>query len=280
MWGGEKKKLDLGKFSLVIYEMKGKKFEVIVDPRKVLEIKKEGGDPSQAIVTFDVFTDAQKGIRATEEELKEIIIKGMSWDKRIKGQSLSKEELDELRRKIDELDEDALREEASKWIVRMGNLKLPKYLRDELMERKVKQIVSYLQKYAINPSTKAPYPPDVLKSAIEKILSGEGGQKVHIDPLRETEEQLKDILVALSYVMPIKLEVLIAKIIVPARFVGQVYARIEKFGNILESDWMDDGSLVAKVEIPGGQFPIFNKEITDITKGGHRIEILERKVIG
>lgn len=280
MWGGEKKKLDLGKFSLVTYEMRGKKFEVIVDPRKVIEVKKTGGDVASAIVTFDVFIDAQKGVRASEEDLKEIIIRGILWDKRNKGEQVSKEESEEIRRKVEELDENQLREEASKWLVRIGNLKLPKYLRDELMEKKIKQLISYLQKYAINPTTKSPYPPDVLRNAIEKVLSGEGGQRVQIDPLEETEGQLKDIITALSFIMPIKLEVIVAKVVVPAKFVGQAYARIDKFGEIIESNWKDDGSLEAKIEVPGGQFPILNKELTDITKGSHKLEIIERKVIG
>ena len=280
MWGGEKKKLDLGKYSLVVFESKGKKFEVIVDPRKALEVKQGKAEPEEAIITYDVFTDAQKGERATTEDLINIIIKGKLHILREKGEEVPKGYVEEVKKKLEDYDEDKLREEASKYIMLMGTLKLPKYLRDELLEKKEKQIIAYLQKYAINPATKAPYPPEVLKDAISKLISGEGAGRVVIDPLREVNEQLPQIIESLKSILPIKLEVIIAKLHVPAKYVGQAYSRIEKYGTVKESSWKDDGSLEAIVEVPGGQFVNFSKELNDLTKGNYKVEILERKVVG
>ncbi|MGQ4891909.1 MAG: SBDS family ribosome assembly factor [Candidatus Njordarchaeia archaeon] len=282
MWGGEKKKMDLGKYTLVTCEIKGKKFEVIVDPRKALEVKQGQAKPEEALITFDVFIDAQKGTRATEEDLMDIIIKGKINELREKGQEVPKNFEKDLKDKLKEFDEEKLKEEASKQIVKMGILKLPKYLRDELIEKKERQIISYLQKYAINPSTKAPYPPEVLKEALDKVFSGEGTGKarITIDPLKDVNEQLQQIIEALKLVIPIRLESVIAKVTVPARFTGQAYSKIESFGTVKESEWLNDGSLQAVVEIPSGQFTHFNREMNDLTKGNFKIEILERKVIG
>ena len=282
MWGGEKKKLDLGKYTLVTCEIKGKKFEVIVDPRRALEVKQGQARPEEALITFDVFIDAQKGTRATEEDLINIIIRGKINELKEKGQEIPKDFEKNLKEKLKEYDEEKLREEASKQIVKMGILKLPKYLRDELIEKKEKQIISYLQKYAINPSTKAPYPPEVLKEALDKVFSGEatGKGRIAIDPLKEVNELLQQIIEALKMVIPIRLESIIAKVTVPAKFTGQAYSKIESFGTVKESEWLNDGSLQAVIEIPSGQFAHFNREMNDLTRGNFKIEILERKVIG
>lgn len=282
MWGGEKKKLDLGKYTLITCEIKGKKFEVIVDPRRALEVKQGQTRPEEALITFDVFIDAQKGTRATEEDLTNIILRGKINEMKEKGQEIPRDFEKNLKEKLKEYDEEKLREEASKQIVKMGMLKLPKYLRDELIEKKEKQIISYLQKYAINPSTKAPYPPEVLKEALGKVFSGEssGKGRIVIDPLKEVNEQLQQIIEALKMVIPIRLESIIAKVTVPAKFTGQAYSKIESFGTVKESEWLNDGSLQAVIEIPSGQFAHFNREMNDLTRGNFKIEILERKVIG
>ncbi len=281
MWGGEKKKMDLGKYTLTILELKGKKFEVIVDPKRALDVKKGNADPEEALITFDVFTDAQKGVRASEQDLIDIIVRGKINEFKERGEEPPKGFDKELKEKLKDYDENQLREEASKYVVKLGVLKLPKYLRDELLEKKEKQIIAYLQKYAINPSTKAPYPPEVLKDALHKLFSGDetGRSKIHIDPLKEVNEQLKQIIDALKMILPIRLESIVAKVTVPARYTGQVYSKIEMYGTVKESDWLDDGSLVATVEVPGGQFTNLSREVNDITKGDFKIEILERKVV-
>ena len=284
MWGGEKKKLDLGKYSVMIYEYRGKKFEIIVDPRKVLDFRENRAEPEEAVLTFDVFMDAQKGVRASEEDVKKIIVRCMIRELREKGKEVDESTIREIEEKLEEYDENKLREIASIYILKYGTLKLPKYLRDELLEKKERQIVSYLQKYAINPSTKAPYPPEVLNDAIKKLLSGEkvGDSKARIiiDPLRDVEEQLPQIIEALKMVLPIRLEVVSVRVKIPPQYVGQAYSKIESFGKIKESSWGEDGSLEALVEVPAGQFVKFNRELNNITRGNFKMNIVERKIIG
>jgi len=282
---GERKRLDLGKYSLVTFESDGKKFEIIVDPRTALKYYRGEAKPEDTIVLMDVFYDAQKGTRATIDDLKRIVLKGAIEEKREKvGRSLSKDEIEELKSMIEDLDEDLLKEYAAKIILKRGELKLPKDLRDELLERKVKQIIAYIQKYAINPATKAPYPPQKIREALDLILSGQkiGDKKIRIflDPLRDYEEEIPAIIDALKAIMPIRLEIIIAKIMVPPQYTGVAYSYMEKYGSVKESTWHDDGTLEVKLEVPGGQFMQFHRKMLDLTKGTLKLEVLERKVIG
>jgi len=282
---GERKKLDLGNYSLVTLEKFGKKFEIIVDPRKVLEFYKGKASENDALVLTEVFHDAQKGEKASIDDLKKLVIRAAI--ERIEekmGRSVLKDELEKIKKEIEELEERDLKEFAAKYILRRGELKLPKDLRDELISKKEKQIISYIQKYAINPATKAPYTPQKIREALEALFSGQkiGDRKIRImlDPLKEIDEEIPAIVEALKSIIPIKLEMIVTKVLIPPQFTGVAYGHLTKFGNVIESKWLNDGSLEAIVEIPGGEFLQFHRKLLDLTKGSLRLEIIERKRIG
>lgn len=282
---GERKKLDLGKYALVVYESSGKKYEIIVEPRSALKFYKGEGSEEDTIVLFDVFYDAQKGTRASTDDLKRIVLRVAISEMKDKiGRPLHKDEISKIESDINELEEEKLREYAARIILKRGVLKLPKDLRDELIEKKEKKIIAYIQKYAINPATKAPYPPQKIREALEALFAGAkiGDRKVRImlDPLKEIDEELPAIIEGLKSIIPIKLEVITAKVIVPPQYTGVAFGQLNKFGNIKESAWKDDGSLEAIIEIPGGEFLQFHRKLLDITRGTLKLEILERKTIG
>lgn len=282
---GERKKLDLGNYSLVILERFGKKFEIIVEPRKVIDFYKGKAREEDAIVLYDVFHDAQKGVKASIDDLKKLVVRAaVERIEEKEGRSIRKEELEKIRKEVDELEENDIKSYAAKYILRRGELKLPKELRDELLEKKERKIISYIQKYAINPATKAPYTPQKIKEALEKLFSSQkiSDRKVRImlDPLKDVEEELPMIIDALKNVIPIMLEIIVAKVLIQPQFSGAAYGQLTKYGNIVESKWLDDGSLEAIIEIPGGEFLHFHRRLLDITKGTLKLEIVERKRIG
>ncbi|MHA1610403.1 MAG: SBDS family ribosome assembly factor [Candidatus Njordarchaeales archaeon] len=281
---GERKKLDLGKYSLVVLEMGGKKFEIIVDPRAALKYYKQEAKPDDAIIIYEVYYDAQKGTRASIEDLRKLVTKGAIEQLRERKGELSRDEIEKIRSEVEELDEDKIKELASKYILKKGVLKLPKELRDELLEKKKRRIISYIQKYAINPATNAPYPPSKITEALHQVLSGEKieGQRIRImlDPLKEIDEELPAIINALKMILPIRLEIITVRIRIPPQYAGPLFSRVQKFGTIKESKWLDDGSWEALVEVPGGQFMQFHKMLTDQTHGNLKLEIIERRTIG
>lgn len=282
---GERKRLDLGNYSLVTLIRFGKKFEIIVDPRKVLDFYKGKAKENDAIVLTEVFHDAQKGEKASIDDLKKLVIRAAIEKIEEKmGRSALKDEVEKIKKDVDELEEDDLKEFAAKYILKRGELKLPKELRDELISKKEKQIISYIQKYAINPATKAPYTPQKIREALEALFSGQrvGDKKIRVmlDPLKEIDEEIPTIIEALKNIIPIRLEMIVAKIIIPPQFTGVAYSHLTKFGNIVESKWLNDGSLEAIVEVPGGEFLQFHRKLLNLTKGSLKLEVIERKKIG
>jgi len=280
----ERKKVDLGKYSIVILEFAGKKYEIIVDPRAALEYYKGNKSADEVIILYEVYHDYQKGIRATSDEIKKIVLRAaIEKLKMKKGAPLSDEEIQKIREQVEELDEEKLKELASKYILEKGQLKLPKELRDELLDKLVKRIISYVQKYAINPATKAPYPPTKIEEALMQVISGvkSGEQRVRVvlDPLKSFEEQLPEVIRALKTILPIKLEIITVRVKIPTQYTGIAYARLEAYGHVKESKWLDDGSLEAIVEVPGGQFIQFHNTLANVTKGTARISVIERKSI-
>ncbi len=282
---GERKKLDLGKYSLVIYERWGKKFEVIVDPRAALRyLKGDLKDPDEVIIYPEVYTDAQKGIKAPIDDLKKLVIESKIKEVKEKRGVLSKEDKQEIYSKINDLEDEKLKELALYVILKDGELQLPKSLREELLEKKKKQIVSYIQKYAVNPVTKAPYSPQKIREIIQSLLYGEAieGKRIRVmlDPLKDISTQLPQIISALKTVIPIRLEIITAKVTIAPQYTGKIYSRLESLATIKESIWKDDGSLEAIVEVPGGIFVNFNREILNLTKGSAKVEVVKREVIG
>ncbi len=282
---GERKKLDLGNYSLVIMEAFGKKFEIIVEPRKVIDFYKGKANEEEAIVLYEVFHDAQKGVKASIDDLRKLVLRAAKEKLEEKsGHVLSREEFEKIKREVEELEEENLKELATKYILRKGELKLPKELRDELLEKKEKQIIAYIQKYAINPATKAPYTPQKISDALKTLFSGQkiGERKIRImlDPLKDIDEELPSIIEALKAIIPIRLEIIVVKVLIPPQFSGLAYGQLTKFGNVIESKWLDDGSLEAIVEVPGGEFLHFHRKLLDATKGSLKLEIIERKKIG
>ena len=144
--------------------------------------------------------------------------------------------------------------------------------RRKLIEEKKKQIVSFISRYCVDARTNAPIPP----IRIESILDEAG---VKIDPFRSIEEQINDILEEMSKIIPIKRQMSILSIKVPAIYVGKAYGYLKNAGDLLNEEWLNDGSLQATVSIPSGLKVEFIEKLGRITNGTAYVEIIEEKTI-
>ncbi len=281
----DRKKLDLGKYTLVTYkDTRGERFEIIVDPWAAVRYKRgEKISPDEVIVIEEVFKDVQKGILASIQDLRQIVFEGaLSKFQEKKGRGATKKEVEQIRRQVEELEEDELKKYATRWILEDGELKLPDEVRDKLLEEKINKIVNFLAKFAINPATNAPYPRSKISEAIKKIFAGIklGDKKIHIvvDPLaKDIRPILPKVLDALKMIMPIRIEAIECRIWVPPAYSGKVYSLIAHYGNVLKADWLDDGSVNVIAEVPAGLFLQLSNEIRKATKGSYRIEIIARR---
>ena len=213
-------------------------FEILVDCEKAMDFKSGNASFDEAVVTTDVFKDIKKGEHASDHDLENIF-----------GTTNS--------RKVSEI------------ILKDGEVQLTTEYKNKLREQKRKQIVNLISRNSVDPKTNLPHPPQRIENALNET-------RVNISEFKSADEQVKDIVKQIIGVLPIKYEIKLLSITIPAEVTGQSYPILKRFGNILKEDWLNDGSLNVTTEVPAGlQNELFDKlnslahgkiEVTDITK--------------
>jgi len=200
-------------------------FEVLVDMDTALNFKK--GKTDYFTLEIDrVFTDAKKGDAASKNDLE--IAFGTS---------------------------DPV--EVGKLIVKQGDVLVDQDHRDEEREKRVKQVVDFLVKNAIDAQSGRPHSPERIKNALEQA-------KVVIKNT-PIENQLASILEQLNTILPIKVETKKIKVTIPAIQTGKVYGLLAQY--LERENWLNDGSLEAFVSIPAGLIMDFYDKLNSMTHG-------------
>ncbi len=216
----------------------GETFEVLVQPEAVERIRAgEDVDLVESLAIDTVFKDVKKGLRASEEKMKELF-----------GT------------------EDAL--QVAKRIIKKGEIHLTTEQRRALLEHKRKRIISYIAANAVNPQTGTPHPPRRLETALQEA-------KVHVDPFKSVEEQVGPILDALRPLLPLSIErTKIAVKLLPSD-AGRAYGEIRSYGTLLQEEWQPDGSWIGVVELPAGLQGEFLDRLNERTQGNAETTILK-----
>jgi ribosome maturation protein SDO1 len=231
-----------GGYTIARFQKGSKRFEILVDPDKALDYKLgRRKDFTDILVDDEVYTDAKKGLRAPKSDLKSVF-----------GTT--------------DINEVAMR------ILREGDLLIKTEQRKKLIEDNKKQIISYISKYCVDSRTGAPLPPIRVENALE-----EAG--VRIDPFTPAEEQVKYVISELTKVIPIKQTLAMLQIKVPAVYVGKAYGFIKNSSDILNENWLSDGSYSAQVAIPAGLKQEFMEKLGSITAGTAYVEVVGEKTI-
>lgn len=219
-------------------EKAGEKFEVLVKPDAVQRLRDGKDIDLMAELAIDqIFKDAHKGSKASEEKTQEFF-----------GTT------------------EALA--VAKQIIRHGEIQLTTDQRRQMLEQKRKQIVQYIAQNAINPQTGAPHPPQRIEIAMEEA-------KVHIDPFKGVEEQVKDVMDALRPLLPIRFEKVRIAVRLTAEDSAKCYGDLKSFGTILKEEWSPTGAWIGVVEMPAGMQTDFFDRINAKTKGNAEIKILK-----
>ncbi len=224
--------------SIVRYSFEGEKFEILVKPDPALEFKLgKRKDISSILVSDEIYTDSNKGTRASTEKL----LKAFKTE-----------------------DTTAIAEK----ILKKGDLNLTTDQRRKMISEKRKQIVNFIAKTYVDPKSHLPHPPLRIEQAMED-------GRVSIDPHKNAEEQIKDIVDKLRSIIPLKSENLVLEIIVPAQFASQSYSVLKSTGTLQKEEWQSNGSLKAILEIPAAARPNVIDRLGSITKGTASIEVLK-----
>ena len=224
------------KVTIVRYTYSGDKFELIVKPDPAFDYKLgKITELSKILVSDEIYTDSSKGMRATNEKLEKIF-------KTSDGM------------KIAEI------------IMKKGELNLTTEQRRKMIAEKRKQLVTFIAKTYVDPRSHLPHPPLRIEQAMDD-------GRVSIDPFKNVDEQVKDLVEKLRPIIPLKSENTVLEILIPAQFVAQSYAVLKSTGILKKEDWQSNGSLKAILEIPAAARPNVIDRLGSITKGTATVEV-------
>jgi ribosome maturation protein SDO1 len=219
-------------------DSQGSHFEVLVDPHLAQKLREGEEVRFEDLLAIDeVFKDSSKGDRVSDEHVEK---------------TFGTSDIEEVARKI----------------VMEGDIQLTTDQRRKMTEEKRKQIVTYISHHAINPQMKAPHPPQRIENAMTEA-------RIHVDPFKPVEAQVKDVLDAIKPLIPIRLEKTTIAVKLTADNYGKVYKDITDFGVIKKEEWTGAGMWIGLVEIPAGMQADFFDRLNNKTHGDVETRIVE-----
>ena len=222
--------------TVVKFSFEGEKFEILVKPDLALDYKLgKKKDLSSILVSDEIYTDSSKGKKASTEKL----LKAFKTD-----------------------DATIIAEK----ILQKGDLNLTTDQRRKMIEQKRKQIVEFVAKTYVDPRSHLPHPPLRIEQAMKDA-------RVSVDPQKNVDEQVKDIVEKLRSIIPLKSENLDLEIIIPAQYAAKSYSVLKSVGTLKREDWLTNGSLKAILEIPAAARPNVIDRLGSITKGTATVEV-------
>src|SRR3712207_3926216 len=155
------------KFTVARLILDGDKFGLSDKPDTALEYKRgKRSDISGALVSDEIYSDANKGSRASSEKMMKHF------------------------KTTDSID-------IAKQILTKGELNLTTDQRMKMVEEKKRQIVQFINRSFVDSKTHLPHPIVRIEAAMEEV-------RVPIDPFRKVDDQAKAIVDALRKILPLK----------------------------------------------------------------------------
>ncbi|MFX1276646.1 MAG: ribosome assembly factor SBDS [Promethearchaeota archaeon] len=258
----DRARIDLGDHIIGRIDKGGRTFEMLMDPEKAWEAKKQireeinnrlkagkarplvqdilnnsAIDLELIFESFIVFEDLKRGRKATDGDMEAIF--NTTDGRTISGHIL--------------LD---------------GEIQWTQSQREEEKEKKLKQIITIISKNAINPQNKKPHPVQRIEKAISEA-------NVKIDIMRSAEEQVDDIVKLIQTIIPIRMEQVQIAIKIPSTFTAKGYNIVAQYGQIKQEEWQKDGSWVSILSLPAGlQMELIDK-LNKLTHGRVQIKPLK-----
>jgi ribosome maturation protein SDO1 len=223
------------KFTVARLILDGDKFELLVKPDPALEYKMgKRFDISSVLVSDEIYSDANKGSRASSEKMM----------KHFKTTDSS---------------------DVAKQIIARGELNLTTDQRRKMVEEKKRQIVQFINRSFVDPKTHLPHPVVRIEAAMEEV-------RMQIDPFKKVEDQAKSVIDALRGILPLKSETVKLTIIVPPQFAAQSYSVLKSTGDLRSEEWLADGSLRAVLDMNASIRGQFLDRLGAVTKGSAQVK--------
>ncbi len=217
------------KTNIVKYKKNGDNFELLVNAEMAYEyVTGKRQDPLSVLEIEEVFKDARKGERQSEEKIR----------KAFGTTDIAK---------------------VSEFILKNSDVPITTEQRAKLLEEKRKQIIEIIARNAIDPRTNAPMPSLRVENAMKEA-------KVSIDPFKSANAQVEDVVKKLSVVLPIKFAVAKIEVTIPPEYSNRCYSILKQYG-LKSEQWAPNGSMIAVVEFPAGMQTDFYLKIGNATQG-------------
>ena len=224
------------KSTVIRFSVEGEKFELLVKPDPALEYKLgKRKDISTILVSDEIYSDSSKGTRASTEKL-------MKAFKTTDPATIA-----------------AI-------MLQKGDLNLTTDQRRKMVSEKRKQIVEFIAKTYVDPRSHLPHPPLRIEQAMDDA-------KISIDPFKNTDDQIKDIVEQLRSIIPLKSENMLLEILVPAQFAAQSYSVLKSAGTLKKEEWQANGSLKVILDIPAAARANVIDRLGSVTKGSASVEV-------
>ncbi|MFH0836551.1 MAG: ribosome assembly factor SBDS [Candidatus Aenigmatarchaeota archaeon] len=212
----------------------GKHFEILVDSEMAYAMK-EGKVVSigKMSATDQVFSDAKKGMKTSGGDL----------DVGFGTQDIEK---------------------IAVIMIKEGDIQLTTDFRRRKVDEKKKQIITLISRGAVDPRSKLPHPPERIENAMDEA-------RVNIDPFRNAESQVADVVKQIKSVIPLSFEEVEITAEVPAKYSAQIYSVIQKEFGSFQEQWLGD-MMVIKLKIPAAVKETFFRRINGLTEGNARVQ--------
>jgi len=217
-------------------DVRGKRFEILARPEYVFRYREGEDIDIDDVLWIDiVYRDSRKGLKASPEDLKK---------------AFGTTDVKSIARKI----------------IRDGEIQLTEEQRRKLLEAKRKQVINYIARNAIDPSTGKPIPATRIEAAMEQL-------KVGVDLYKDPESQAVEIVRKLSRIMRIRLAKALIEVRIPPQYSGRVYGELQRIGELKGTEWLADGTLKAELEIPAGAQIEVVSRIQNLTRGQAQVNV-------
>ena len=213
-------------------KINGRTFGILVDSIKAIAVK-EGKSKvtGEVLATNEIFSDIKKGMRAGADEVMT---------------AFGTNDIFKIAEKI----------------IKSGELQIPAEYKNKQREEKIKQIIDFISRNAVDPKTSRPHTQERIKLALEQ--SG-----VNIDN-RTVEEQISTIMEKLKEVIPIKIETKKLKVTIPAAHTARAYIVVKSFKE--KEEWLNNGDLLCIINVPSGLQMDFYDKLNGVTHGAALVE--------
>lgn len=217
----------------------GQHFEIVIDPDAAVRFKETGhGSVDDVVKAQKVFSDAHKGLLASEEKMEEVF--GTSEFEKV-----------------------------AERILKEGEIQLTTEHRDAVRAQKRRQLIARIHRNAVDPKTGNPHPEKRIELAFEEA-------KVKVDEFRSIDQQLQDAVKKLQPVLPLRFETARLSINVPSQYGGKLRGEVARYATIIRDEWLNDGHWQATVELPAGMKLELIDAVNHATHGGATITEMKK----